>query len=155
MANETIGDLTTNASPLSTDLYEQETALGVSGKVTADALVLSSATLNAKLWTVSLSIAAESGNKRIVTATLKDFNGVTLASAKVLGFALSSAATAYAVSDEGAGTGLTTGGNNVSQFTTHTDGTAVIGFTDSNAETLKVTFFTPQGPVVASLVFAG
>ncbi len=39
MANETIGDLSTNASPLSTDLYEQQTALGVSGKVGASALV--------------------------------------------------------------------------------------------------------------------
>lgn len=39
MANVLISNLTTNASPLSTDLYEQETAGGTSGKVTANALL--------------------------------------------------------------------------------------------------------------------
>ncbi len=49
MANVLISDLGTNGSPLSTDLYEQETALGTSGKVTANALVTSAlAVLNAK-----------------------------------------------------------------------------------------------------------
>ncbi len=155
MANVTITGLTTNASPASTDVYPQDTSGGTTGKVTADVLVKSSATLNASQWTVSLAVAAEAGHKRVVTATLKDFNNATLASAKVLAFALASAATAYAVSDEGSGTGLTTGANNVSQFTTAATGVAEIGFTDANAETLKVVFFTPQGPVVASLTFAG
>ncbi len=39
MANVTISGLTTNASPLSTDLYPQDTALGTTGKVTTNALV--------------------------------------------------------------------------------------------------------------------
>lgn len=154
MANELISDLATNASPASTDLYEQETAGGTSGKVTADALVKSSATLNAKLWTVALSAAAAVGDKITVTATLKDFNGVTLASAKALGFALVSAAdVSYAVSDEGAGTGLTTSANGVSQITTSAAGLAEIGFTDTAAETITIAFFTPQGVVLQALTY--
>ena len=45
MANVLISDLTTNASPASTDLYEQETAGGTSGKVTANAILGSGAAI--------------------------------------------------------------------------------------------------------------
>ncbi len=62
MANETIGNLTTNASPLSTDLYEQETALGTSGKVTANALAGSVlAVLTAKAVAVLADAAVVGG----------------------------------------------------------------------------------------------
>ncbi len=154
MANVTITGLTTNASPAATDVYPQDTAGGTTGKVTADVLVKSSSTLNAKLWTVALSAAAAVGDKITVTATLKDFNGTTLASAKVLGFALVSAADAsYAVTDEGSGTALTTSAAGVSQFTTAADGTAQIGFTDTAAETITIAFFTPQGVVKQALTY--
>ncbi len=154
MANVTISGLTTNAAPASTDVYPQDTSGGTTGKVTADVLVKSSATLNAKLWTVSLVAAVAVGDKITVTATLKDFNGATLASAKVLGFALVSAADAsYSVTDEGAGTALTTGANNVSQITTAAAGTAEIGFTDTAAETITIAFFTPQGVVKQALTY--
>lgn len=154
MANVTIPDLSSAAAADGTELFECSQG-GVSKKMALSAMPVGLTSIVAALWTVSLAQAGESANKIVVTATLKDLNNVTLASAKLLSFALVSAADAsYAVSDEGSGTGLTTGANKVSQFTTAATGIAEIGITDTAAETIKIVFFTPQGPVIASLVFA-
>lgn len=107
------------------------------------------------LWTLDISAAAESGNKRILTVTVKDLQGNTVAAATQLVFKPVTAVDAsYAISDEGAGTALSISGDKVSAFLTHTDGTALIGVTDTAAETIGIAFETPRGPVVQSLVFA-
>lgn len=155
MANVTISDLAALGTTADgTELFELETAGGDSKKIALADMVPGLTGIVSKLWTVNLSAAAAVGDKITVTATVKDLNGVTLASAKVLAFALASAADAsYSVSDEGAGTGLTTGANFVSQITTNASGVAEIGFTDTAAETITIVFFTPQGPVLQSLTF--
>lgn len=128
---------------------------GTSKKVTVANIVPGLTSIVSKLWTVSLSVGAEAANKIIVTATVKDLNNTTLAVATQLAFALvSSADASYAVSDEGSGTGLTTGANKVSCFLTTAGGAAQIGFTDTAAETIQIVFFTPQGPVQQALTYA-
>lgn len=154
MANVKFTDLSSATTPDGTEIACVVQG-GTSKKVTLANMVPGLTAIVNALWTVSLSVGAEAGNKIIVTATLKDLNNVTLTSAKVLAFTLVSAADAsYAVSDEGSGTGLSSGTNNVSVFTTNASGVAQIGFTDTAAETIQIVFFTPQGPVQQALTFA-
>lgn len=156
MANKTISDLAALGTDADgTELFEIETAGGNTKKLALADFVPGLTAIVAALWTVSLSVAAAVGDKRVVTATVKDLNNVTLAAATPLAFALVSAADAsYAVSDEGAGTGLTTGDNNVSQITTNASGVAEIGITDTAIETITLVFFTPRGPVLQAIAFA-
>ncbi len=108
-----------------------------------------------KLWTVVLTQAAAVGDKITVTATVKDVQGNTVAAATQLVFKPASFVdgASYLVSDEGAGTGLTTSSANVSAFLTSAAGVAQVGFTDAAAETIVITFETPLGPVVIPLLF--
>jgi hypothetical protein len=104
------------------------------------------------LWTVAIAVAAQVGQKRVATVTVKDFQSNTLAAATQLVFKPTTAVSTFSVTDEGAGTGLTTSASNVCGILTAASGIAEIGFTN-DAGTIAIAFETPRGPVVQSIAF--
>lgn len=107
------------------------------------------------LWSVEVTAAAEADDKRVLSVQVKDIQSNNVAAATRLVFKPVTAVDAsYAVSDEGAGTGLTSSADKVSTLLTDATGLAQIGITDTAAQTIALAFETPRGPVHVELAFA-
>lgn len=96
--------------------------------------------LDAAVASISWAVAAGAANVCVLTGTLKDADGATIAAAKAIRVYISEAATGIGVSADTYSTGasITTGtvivtetANKVWEILTHTDGTFAISITDT------------------------
>lgn len=152
---EKIGVIGADGLPVQTTAQAIANLFAVAdGSITAPMLA---AALAAKLWTLDITVGDETLDKIILTIQVKDVNGTNVAAATQLAFKPCSTLDGlgnYAVSDEGAGVGLTTSSEKVSAIVTNASGVAEIGITYAAAGAVKLAFETPLGPVVQSLTFA-